>query len=147
METLGFTDSIFAHTAEALTIPPRITRYVFVNQFYYTALEKSMIQLLEQAKCGIEILFQGEEEWFDLQNLKVRDPDFRKLLKDRRYRLQSLLSMKPQTGMPCCSAFWQLSRRKTGLRHKAMMPCACCLISISRKVPIKSGLIPRLWFE
>ncbi len=72
-----------------------------------------MIQLLEQAKCGIEILFQGEEEWFDLQNLKVRDPDFRKLLKDRRYRLQSLvINETPNRDAMLLSFLWQLSRRK-----------------------------------
>ncbi|MDD2331014.1 MAG: PD-(D/E)XK nuclease family protein [Candidatus Cloacimonetes bacterium] len=87
---LGFEDRIFTHGAKALHPLPLYTNYVFVNQYYYTSLEKSMISFLEEQGKGIVILLQGEKEWFDTQNLKVREPELTSLLKDKRYRLRKL---------------------------------------------------------
>lgn len=59
IEALGFTDRIFQTGDQSWDLAPSGYRIVFVNQYYYSALEKELISLLEKQHNDIHILYHG----------------------------------------------------------------------------------------
>ena len=84
-EELGFSDKIFLSGESIDHNPFQYQRYVFVNQFYYSALEKQMISSLEASGADVIILFQGEGEWFDPDGLRIRTIDFDRIMQERNF--------------------------------------------------------------
>ncbi len=71
----GFTDAIFYLDMANLIplIEPR--KLVFVNQYYYSKLEKELIRKLDEAGFEIVILHQGTPDSFDVDKLKAKPLD------------------------------------------------------------------------
>lgn len=69
----GYTDAIFDNDITNLHLPSEVKRFVFVNQFYYTGMEKQIISQLETLHRKVIICFQGNEDWLDKDTLKSRD--------------------------------------------------------------------------
>jgi hypothetical protein len=67
---LGFTDRIFLDPA-SLHLPYRDKTFIFVNQNYYSALEKLIIERLEQNGNRVEIIFQGPAGAFDFDRMRA----------------------------------------------------------------------------
>ncbi|MBN1999435.1 hypothetical protein JW935_17890, partial [candidate division KSB1 bacterium] len=72
----GFTDRIFTYKPENIRLKglTPFRRIVFVNQFYYTRLEKRLIDELS-ARFEIYIYFQLPEKFVDKQDLSVKSFD------------------------------------------------------------------------
>jgi hypothetical protein len=66
----GFTDLIFDHVLANIHVPAGIRRFVFVNQFYYSRLERSIISYLTARQLAVVILYQGLPEWLDQTTLR-----------------------------------------------------------------------------
>ncbi len=69
----GYTDAIFDNNLDNLHPPAGVQRFVFVNQFYYTGLEKGLLARLEALRKEVIVLFQGDKDWLDEASLKSRD--------------------------------------------------------------------------
>ncbi|HOH46666.1 MAG TPA: PD-(D/E)XK nuclease family protein, partial [Candidatus Cloacimonadota bacterium] len=57
---------------EHIRFPEEVGNYVFVNQYYYSALEKHLIAELEQRGASVLLLVQAPEESFDKEAMKAR---------------------------------------------------------------------------
>lgn len=68
----GYTDFIFDQHISNLHAPADVRCYVFVNQYYYTHLERAVIEQLEKIKMQVVICYQGNADWLDEQSLKSR---------------------------------------------------------------------------
>jgi len=66
----GYTDAIFDKRITNLHLPPEIKRYVFVNQYYYTGLETSVISQIEAGARQVIVFYQGCAQWLDEGSLK-----------------------------------------------------------------------------
>lgn len=69
----GYSDAIFDKDISNLHLPSEIKRYVFVNQFYYTKLERVIIEKIESIKCQAIIYYQGSPDWLNEQTLRSRE--------------------------------------------------------------------------
>lgn len=79
IQGMGFTDAIFWMGENHIRIPDRASRYVFVNQYYYSGLEIAMIRALESAGNEVLISHQGLEDSFDLESMRSTPPDLTRL--------------------------------------------------------------------
>jgi len=61
----GFTDPIFYTSAGRIQVPWQGRRFIFVNQYYYSKLEKRMLDALEAAGNELVILSQSADPEFD----------------------------------------------------------------------------------
>ena len=69
---LGFTDPIFYLGPEQAVIPFNPRKMVFVNQYYFSKLEKRLVEMLEEHGCDIVILHQGPEGSFNPRDLSAK---------------------------------------------------------------------------
>ncbi len=69
----GYTDKIFDLDLSNIRLPKEITRFVFVNQFYYTNLEKAIISAITDKQNTAIIYFHGKENWLDKESLTSRE--------------------------------------------------------------------------
>jgi hypothetical protein len=89
IQALGFGDAIFWMDAQHIRLPQETKRYVFVNQYYYSGLEKALITALEEAGNEILIIHQGSEGSFDPLTLRSTGPSLETMDKSQ-YRLRRL---------------------------------------------------------
>lgn len=68
----GFTDSIFYLGLEQAVIPFSARKLVFVNQYYFSKLEKLLVERLEANGCDIVFLHQGPQGSFDPLKLESK---------------------------------------------------------------------------
>ncbi len=61
ISALGFTDKMFYLHKESIYIPWQNYRIVFVNQYYYSKLEVTLIHALEEAGNEVSVLYHGLE--------------------------------------------------------------------------------------
>ena len=73
VQELGFSDKLFSNPLAELSIPWHEHNIIFVNQYYYSALERELIKALEEAGNSVLIMWQGPEASFDFGALKARD--------------------------------------------------------------------------
>jgi len=66
----GYTDFIFDQHISNLHLPLDTKRYVFVNQYYYTKLEQTIIEQIEAKNKQVIIFYQGCREWLNEETLK-----------------------------------------------------------------------------
>jgi len=66
----GFSDKIFDLDLKHFLHPKDASRIVFANQFYYTKLERALINKLEDNGIQVVILYQGEEKWLNKETLQ-----------------------------------------------------------------------------
>lgn len=69
----GFSDLIFDRRIAHLHPLPEVSHYVFVNQYYYSTLEKAIIAELESTGRQVTIIWQGKEQWFEPSSLSAKD--------------------------------------------------------------------------
>ncbi|MBN2412952.1 PD-(D/E)XK nuclease family protein [candidate division KSB1 bacterium] len=83
---IGFDDSIFIHKKEKINIfsLDDFNRFIFVNQFYYTNFEKSIIETLQQHNKTIVIYYQLPQQIVDKDNLTIRPFTLKNLLQNYR---------------------------------------------------------------
>lgn len=62
LEELDFSDPIFSWEAAGVQVPYSGRKVVFVNQYYYSELEKALLDALEQAGNEVVALVQSQEE-------------------------------------------------------------------------------------
>jgi len=74
IEDKGFDDILFAGRPEkmSLTLLHEFSTVYFVNQFYYTNLEKKIIEQLEQAGKKVILFYQLPQELVNEDNLSIR---------------------------------------------------------------------------
>ncbi len=87
---IGFDDSIFVHKKENINIYglDEYDRFIFVNQFYYTNFEKSIIETLQQHNKTIVIYYQLPQHIVDKNNLAIKPFTLKNLLQN--YRTQQI---------------------------------------------------------
>jgi len=86
ISALGFTDRIFYLDLAHAMIPWQNRDVVFINQYYYNALHKEVISLLEQAGNRVTLIFQGLEVNFHGVDWKVEDFDLAKAWADLEHK-------------------------------------------------------------
>jgi len=69
----GYTDAIFDLELANIHLPNEIKRFVFVNQLYYTKLEKELLNAISDKKLQVVICFQGKREWLDEDSLTSKE--------------------------------------------------------------------------
>ncbi len=72
IQAKGFDDRIFVYGSVPPQFAPAITGYTFVNQYYYSALERSLIETMEKEGFEVTIIFQGEEKQLDRSKLSLK---------------------------------------------------------------------------
>lgn len=72
IKSKGFTDAIFYLDPQNMVLPQKVQKLIFVNQYYFSALEKLLIKSLDEAGFEIVILHQGSSDSFDEANLKAK---------------------------------------------------------------------------
>jgi hypothetical protein len=65
-----YSDAIFDNTIPNLHLPQDISSFVFVNQYYYSKLEKTIIEKLEEKRRKITVWYQGCADWLNENSLK-----------------------------------------------------------------------------
>lgn len=67
LNQLGYCDRIFSNGVGDATIPYRDYKIILANQYYYTPLEKALIEVCEQAGNEVMVFYHGvqvlEKEW------------------------------------------------------------------------------------
>lgn len=71
----GFTDAVFYLDMDNLIRLDEPRKLVFVNQYYYSKLEKELIRRLDEAGFEIVILHQGIPDSFDVEKLEAKPLD------------------------------------------------------------------------
>ncbi|MGC9361800.1 MAG: PD-(D/E)XK nuclease family protein, partial [Candidatus Syntrophosphaera sp.] len=71
LKKLNFTDPIFYHRASGIRVPFQGYKMVFVNQYYYSKLEKALIKALEDAGNEIVIITQSPGDKTGIEDLKA----------------------------------------------------------------------------
>ncbi|MDD4310472.1 MAG: PD-(D/E)XK nuclease family protein [Candidatus Cloacimonetes bacterium] len=61
ISAMGFTDKIFCQQPQNIVIPWHNHHLIFVNQYYYSELDKQIIQQAESAANEVTVLFHGLE--------------------------------------------------------------------------------------
>jgi hypothetical protein len=109
----GFEDLIFSHQLQHIRLDGiNLTRFVFVNQFYYSALEKSLISLLSEKK-NVVVYFQMPQKWVDSQKLTVKPFTFRDL---SDYKTQKIHMIESQNDFSMIVALFKVLE-KHQVRH------------------------------
>jgi len=75
IQAMGYTDAIFWMDEEHIRLPEQTCRYVFVNQYYYSGLEKRLIARLEDNNHEVLIIHQGVEGSFNVDDMSSIAPD------------------------------------------------------------------------
>ena len=73
--SLGFTDRIFYLEPASVRIPFSARKVVFANQYYFSDLEKHLVDRLEDHGCEIVFLHQGPQGSFDPLKLESKALD------------------------------------------------------------------------
>jgi len=68
---MNLADPIFFHRASGIRVPFRGYKMVFVNQYYYSKLEKALIKALEDAGNEIVIITQSPGEKTGIKDLNA----------------------------------------------------------------------------
>jgi hypothetical protein len=66
----GYSDAIFDRHISNLRQPEDVRRYVFVNQYYYSCLERKIIEKLGERRKQVIIYYQGKADWLNEKTLK-----------------------------------------------------------------------------
>ena len=90
VQELGFTDKIFVSLETDLKIPWRGYKLVFVNQYYYSALERELIHALENSGNSVLIVWQGPSASFDFEALKARDLRLEDVFETDEFRAEAV---------------------------------------------------------
>ncbi len=77
--SLGLSDPIFFRQPSQIEVPRSGCRYIFVNQYYFSKLEKEMLAALEKAENEVLIITQGLAGQFDRDSLRNRPLDLKAL--------------------------------------------------------------------
>jgi hypothetical protein len=76
ISALGFTDRIFSFTADRIRIPWLNKDIIYVNQYYFSALERSQLIALEEAGNRVTLVAQGLE-FASAETLKMQEFDLK----------------------------------------------------------------------
>ena len=87
----GFSDLIFSRATEHIRFPEESLHYVFVNQYYYSALEKHLIHTLEESGASILLLVQAPEDSFDLEALRPRALKPEEVFESAAFKTESIV--------------------------------------------------------
>ena len=70
----GFSDNLFIRTRDNIShqFPQSADRFVFVNQFYYSRLEKEIIETIRAAGKEVVLYYQLPEELLDKESLQIK---------------------------------------------------------------------------
>ncbi|MBN2010007.1 PD-(D/E)XK nuclease family protein [candidate division KSB1 bacterium] len=88
----GFDDAIFCLHPERMTLEalPMLRQVVFVNQFYYTMLEKTMIHTLAQTDIKTTIVYQLPHQFVDEKALRIHPFNFNDVVSHDKWRTQQI---------------------------------------------------------
>ncbi len=75
LEKNNLNDKIFTHTKNNLEsfYIDSFKDFIFVNQFYYTNLEKAVLHFLDQQHKNITVIYQLSPHYVDRENLNIKD--------------------------------------------------------------------------
>lgn len=76
ISALGFTDRIFSHNLAGIKVPWQNKEIIYVNQYYYSALERAQLNALEEAGNRVSLVVQGLE-FESSENLKMQEFDLK----------------------------------------------------------------------
>lgn len=77
ISSLGFSDAIFYLKSENIIVPWQGCEVIYINQYYYSALEKKQIEALEDAGNQVTIVTHGLEISGETDDWKVQDFDLK----------------------------------------------------------------------
>ncbi|PKN73622.1 MAG: hypothetical protein CVU50_02595 [Candidatus Cloacimonetes bacterium HGW-Cloacimonetes-3] len=75
ISALGFTDKLFYVHEDSFCIPWQGCRITFVNQYYYSAMERQLIHAIEDAGNSVTVLYHGLETARTADSWKVKEFD------------------------------------------------------------------------
>lgn len=93
----GFSDRIFNLCEANMAIDTEETRYIFVNQYYYTGYEKRLIRELEKAGNSVTIISQTESEPGGTEFPEIKSPDLYSLFDGSRYSTREVRIIETRT--------------------------------------------------
>lgn len=86
----GFEDKIFLYYNTAAQFPAAYQRFIFVNQYYYSALEKNLIQQMEGSGIFVQIISQGSKQSWEAGNFVSTPINLETLLSEKEYLTQKI---------------------------------------------------------
>jgi len=92
----GFTDKIFIHQEKLFEIPPSVKHCIFVNQYYYSKLEESIITKLESNGIEVIRLYQGPSGFHELLSIDPIQRALQECLSSKSYRIRQIKVFKHQ---------------------------------------------------
>jgi hypothetical protein len=75
ISALGFTDKLFYLHKDNFCIPWQDHKIVFVNQYYYSAMERQLISAIEESGNSVTVLYHGLETHQTAAGWKVKEFD------------------------------------------------------------------------
>ncbi|HPB18986.1 MAG TPA: hypothetical protein PLL35_03950, partial [Candidatus Cloacimonas sp.] len=73
ISALGFSDAIFCLKPANITVPWQGLNFYYINQYYYSALEKQQLKAIEKAGNNVTLVTHGWEIQGDLDNWKEQE--------------------------------------------------------------------------
>ncbi len=77
LDNRDLTDTIYLNDLDLINLHNTFEKVVFVNQVYYSGLERMMLEKLSSV-LPVELLFFGDEEFFNQENLRVMSNNYNK---------------------------------------------------------------------
>ncbi len=112
---LGFTDKIFFLRESAIQVPWTDYEIVYVNQYYYSALERAQLQAMEEAGNRITVITQGFE-FGNLQKLKNQEFNLQAAWeKLARKPLLKVFETENETSMALAFLAWKEESKQQGI--------------------------------
>jgi hypothetical protein len=111
IQSKSFDDVIFSYSSESINLQAfdRFDNFVFVNQFYYTGLEKKIISFLLEQNLPVNIFYQLPNYLVDENSLDVKYFSFGNL---GHSRLQKIDVVETQNDFSSLSQFFSLLEKE-----------------------------------
>ncbi|MEN6445991.1 MAG: PD-(D/E)XK nuclease family protein [Candidatus Cloacimonas sp.] len=112
--SMGFSDAILYLLPENITVPWQGYNIYFINQYYYSALEKRQIKALEDSGNNISIVTHSLEISGNAENWKVQDFDLQSAWNSLKRKPQiEILESDNETQMALAFLAWFSEQKRT----------------------------------
>ncbi|MDZ4120979.1 MAG: hypothetical protein U1C33_01065, partial [Candidatus Cloacimonadaceae bacterium] len=118
---LGFDDEIFLGLRGEIIMPSQYERFVFVSQYYYSGLEKKLINHLEDSGRQVTILFQGTQDQIDEDKLSLGNLDLALVLKAGKHCAKHIEILRTATEDQMILCFLKNAGRKEAIETPGLI--------------------------
>ncbi len=119
--SIGFTDKIFLDRDARIELPPYYKSYIFVNQYYYSSMERNVIQQMERTGSQVEILFHGDKSMFDAQYLTANPIDLTTVLQTGDFNTQRIDIIEAKSEEQMISSYFDVRAAQTETMQTAVI--------------------------